>query len=43
MAKQKNRIDDYKDRMSSPIGAVRIDPKTKKPIKKRPTVKKEKK
>lgn len=39
----KTKIEDYKDRMSSPIGAVRIDPKTKKPIKKKPTVKKEKK
>lgn len=29
----KNNIDDYKNRMTSPIGAVRIDPKTGKPIK----------
>ena len=27
------KIDEYKNRLSSPIGAVRIDPKTKKPIK----------
>ena len=39
----KSSIDDYKDRMSSPIGIVRTDPKTRKPIKKKPTVKKEKK
>jgi len=38
MAKQ--GIDAYKDRFSSPIGAVRIDPKTGKPVKK--TVKKKK-
>ena len=31
----KNSIDAYKNRMSSPIGAVLIDPKTKKPIKAR--------
>ncbi len=29
----KNSINDYKDRMSSPVGAVRINPKTRKPIK----------
>ena len=29
----KNNINDYKDRMSAPMGAVLIDPKTKKPIK----------
>ena len=33
MATKKNGIDAYKDRMTSPIGAVRIDPKTRKPIK----------
>ena len=32
MATKKTSIDDYKDRMTSPIGARRIDPKTKKPI-----------
>ena len=32
MAKSKTTIDDYKDRMTSPIGAVRIDPKTRQPI-----------
>ena len=37
----KANIGDYKDRMTSPIGAVRIDPKTKKPIKKNLTVKRE--
>lgn len=35
-------IDDYKDRMTSPVGMVRIDPKTKKPIKSKTTVKKSK-
>ena len=37
------KIDDYKDRMDSPIGAVLINSKTKKPIKKqvkKPTAKK---
>ena len=34
------KIDEYKDRMKSPIGAVRIDPKTKKPIKPKKAVKK---
>lgn len=32
MAK-KPSIDAYKDRMTSPVGAVLIDPKTRKPIK----------
>lgn len=32
MAK-KPSIDAYKDRMTCPVGAVLIDPKTKKPIK----------
>ncbi len=27
-----SNIDDYKDRFTSPIGAIRIDPKTRKPI-----------
>ena len=27
-------IDDYKDRMTAPIGAIRIDPVTGKPIEK---------
>ena len=31
---RKNSIDDYKDRMTSPVGIVLTDPKTKKPIKK---------
>ena len=26
------KIDDYKDRMTSPVGAVRIDPETREPI-----------
>ena len=30
--KKKPTIDDYKDRMTCPINAIRIDPKTKKPI-----------
>lgn len=30
---KKATINDYKNRMTSPIGAVRIDPKTRKPIK----------
>lgn len=34
------KIDDYKDRMSAPIGAVRTDPKTRKPITTKTTVKK---
>lgn len=33
-------INDYKDRLGSPIGAVRIDPKTGKPIKTKKTKKK---
>ena len=46
MKKTKNNINDYKDRMDAPIGATRIDPVTKKPIKstrKSPTAKKGKK
>lgn len=39
----KNKIGDYKDRMDSPIGIVRTDPKTRKPIKKTSTVKRGKK
>lgn len=35
-------IDDYKDRMTSPIGIKRTDPKTKKPITTKKTVKKSK-
>ena len=31
--KKATTINDYKNRMTSPIGAVRIDPKTRKPIK----------
>lgn len=31
----KSNIDDYKDRMTAPVGAVQIDPKTKKPITKK--------
>ena len=34
------KIDEYKDRMSAPIGVVRINPKTGKPIATKPTVKK---
>ncbi len=30
--KKKPTIDDYKDRMTCPIGAVRTDPETRKPI-----------
>ena len=30
------KIEDYKNRMTAPIGAVRIDPKTRKPIPARP-------
>ena len=26
------KIDDYKDRMTAPIGGTRIDPKTRKPL-----------
>jgi hypothetical protein len=32
MATKKNNIDAYKNRMTAPIGAIRIDPKTGKPI-----------
>ena len=39
----KNTIGEYKDRMSSPVGAVRTDPKTRKPIKKTAAVKRSKK
>lgn len=39
MAKSKTTIDDYKDRMTAPIGAVRTDPKTRQPIKPKKTVK----
>ena len=41
MAKKRN-ISDYKDRMSAPIGAVQIDPKTGKPIQKKASRKKRK-
>lgn len=34
MATKKTSINDYKNRMDSPIGATQIDPKTRKPIKK---------
>ena len=37
-----NNINDYKNRLTSPIGAVRIDPKTGKEIKSKPIVKKPK-
>ena len=33
--KKKPTIDDYKDRMTCPIGAVQTDPKTRKPITKK--------
>lgn len=32
MATTKTNINQYKNRMDSPVGAVRIDPKTRKPI-----------
>ena len=31
--KPKNSIDDFKDRMTSPVKVTRIDPKTRKPLK----------
>ena len=34
MATKKPKIEDYRNRMMAPMGAVEIDPKTKKPIKK---------
>ena len=34
MAKKKPTIDDYKDRLSAPVGAKRIDVKTKQAAKK---------
>jgi hypothetical protein len=37
--KKKLTINDYKDRFTAPVGAVRIDPKTNKPVRKK-TVKK---
>lgn len=37
--KNKPKIDEYKDRLGSPFGTVRIDPKTGKPIKKKTTKK----
>lgn len=33
------KIDDYKDRMTAPIGARRLDPKTGKPITPKTSVK----
>ena len=30
--KRKTSIDDYKDRMTCPVGAIRTNPKTRKPI-----------
>lgn len=33
--KKRNSIDDFKDRMTCPFGAVRLDPKTNKPITKK--------
>lgn len=36
----KSNINEFKDRMTCPIAATRIDPKTKKPIESKPTVKK---
>ena len=35
MATKKTSINDYKNRMNAPIGAVRIDPKTGKAITKK--------
>ena len=40
MATKKTSIDQYKNRMTAPIGAVRIDPKTGKPLSNRKTSKK---
>ena len=34
------KIDDYKDRMTAPVGITRLDPKTGKPITTKTTVKK---
>ena len=31
---KKPKIEDYRNRMLAPMGAIEIDPKTKKPIKK---------
>lgn len=39
----KGNISEYRDRMSSPVGIVRTDPKTRKPIKKTSAVKRGKK
>jgi len=39
----KNNIGAYKDRMASPMGIVRTNPKTRKPVQKTATVKKGKK
>ena len=36
----KTNINEYKNRMDSPVGAVRIDPKTRKPIKDKKSTKK---
>lgn len=40
MAEKKSSIGDFKNRMSSPVVAIRIDPKTGKPIKKKSGAKK---
>lgn len=37
MMAKKTTIDDYKNRMASPVVGVRINPKTGRPIKKRTT------
>ena len=37
------KIDAYKDRMGSPVGIVRTNPKTRKPIQSKSTVKRGKK
>ena len=42
MAKKKTNIDDYKNRMTSPVIAVRIDPKTGKPLKNKRNAQKKK-
>ena len=34
MAKKGNKIDSYKNRMDSPVGAVLINPNSKKPVRK---------
>lgn len=40
MASKKSNINDFKNRMTSPVVGVRIDPKTGKPLKKSKNTKK---